>query len=261
MAAAPVADPAKPESVQTPNLKHSHEEAPMSTSSSAVTRLVDRVFPRMPDFYGLINAQCDLICEAMDVFVQFMETGAPELGKRVRTMEKEADDLKARNMEVLSRAFATPMDREDIYRAIVTIDEILNYAKTTVREVDALSVTPDDYMADMARLIRDGSRCLRAGYAKLSSAPADADSDAAAARKAERSTEKLYRAALKELFDAETHIEALRNEDKDPDTEAKAMRYVFEVFKRRELYRHLSNAADRLEHAGGVLHDIVVQIA
>jgi hypothetical protein len=39
------------------------------------------------------------------------------------------------------------------------------------------------------------------------------------------------------------------------------MRYVFEVFKRREVYRHLSNAADRMEHAGGVLHDIVVQIA
>jgi hypothetical protein len=29
----------------------------------------------------------------------------------------------------------------------------------------------------------------------------------------------------------------------------------------REVYRHRSNAADKLEHAGGVLHDIVVQIA
>jgi hypothetical protein len=33
------------------------------------------------------------------------------------------------------------------------------------------------------------------------------------------------------------------------------------MFKRREVYRHMSNAADRLEHAAGVLHDIVVQIA
>jgi uncharacterized protein Yka (UPF0111/DUF47 family) len=228
-------------------------------SNSVVTRLVDRVFPRMPNFYGLINAQCELVCEAMDVFVAFMETGDQAAGERVRAMEKQGDDLKAHNMEILSRAFATPMDREDIYRAIVTIDEILNYAKTTVREVEALNIKPDKYMADMARLLRDGSNALREGYAKLSSHAAAADTDAAAARKAERNTEKVYRAALTELFQAEDHIAALsKRTDK---AEAQAMRYVFEVFKRREVYRHLSNAADRMEHAGGVLHDIVVQIA
>jgi len=190
-----------------------------------------------------------------------METGDAEFGERVRSMEKDGDDLKARNMLVLSRAFATPMDREDIYRAIMTIDEILNYAKTTVREVEALGVEPDEYMADMARLIRDGSRSLRDGYAKLSSSAAEADMDAAAARKAERRTEKVYRAALTELFDADEHIKALSNKSRTDGAEAKAMEYVIEMFKRRELYRHLSNAADRLEHAGGVLHDIVVQIA
>ena len=233
----------------------------MGSSNSAVSRIVDRVFPRMPDFYGLINAQCELVCDAMEVFVQYMETGDPQFGDRVRAMEKDGDELKARNMEVLSRAFATPMDREDIYRAIMTIGEILNYAKTTVREVDALGLQPDAHMADMARLIRDGSQCLRDGYAKLSSSPAEADRDAGAARKAERRTEKVYRAALTELFDADEHIRALGRKDRADDAEANAMAYVIEMFKRRELYRHLSNAADRLEHAGGVLHDIVVQIA
>ena len=228
-------------------------------SNSVVTRLVDRVFPRMPDFYGLINNQCELVCEAMDVFVDFMETGNKAAGERVRAMEKEGDELKAHNMGVLSRAFATPMDREDIYRAIVTIDEILNYAKTTVREVEALEIEPDNYMADMARLLRDGSNALREGYAKLSSKPADADVNAAAARKAERNTEKVYRSALAELFHADEQISALGQ--KADKAEVDAMRYVIEIFKRREVYRHLSNAADRMEHAGGVLHDIVVQIA
>jgi hypothetical protein len=49
----------------------------------------------------------------------------------------------------------------------------------------------------MARLIRDGSRSPPDGYNGLSSAPADADSDAAAARKAERSTVKISLGALK----------------------------------------------------------------
>lgn len=229
------------------------------SSDSVVTRIVDRVFPRMPDFYGLIERQCEQVCKAMDVFVHFMETGDRGLGKRVRTLEKQGDELKARNMEILNRAFATPMDREDIYRAIVTIDEILNYAKTTVREIEALDIKPDAHMAGMARLIRDGSMALRDGYRRLSTAPAEVQGYAAAARKAERSTEKLYRAALAELFRAEGHIEALSNRAQNAEEEA--MRYVIQMFKRREVYRHLSNAADRVEHAASVLHDIAVQIA
>jgi uncharacterized protein Yka (UPF0111/DUF47 family) len=230
-----------------------------SGSNSVITRLVDRVLPRMPDFYGLINVQCDQVCRSMDVFVHFMETGDRKLGVQVRLMEKQGDELKTKNMGILNHAFATPMDREDIYRAIVTIDEILNYAKTTVREVDALGIKPDPRMAEMARLIRDGSAALREGYAKLSSRPMEAEADADIARKAERTTEKLYRKALVELFDAETHIKALSQ--KTENAEAEAMMYVIEVFKRREIYRHLSNAADRLAHAASVLHDIVVQIA
>jgi uncharacterized protein Yka (UPF0111/DUF47 family) len=230
-----------------------------SGSNSVITRLVDRVLPRMPDFYGLINTQCDQVCRSLDLFVKFMETGDPKLGEQVRLMEKEGDELKARNMSILNHAFATPMDREDIYRAIVTIDEILNYAKTTVREVDALGIQPDPHMAEMARLIRDGSVALRQGYAKLSSKPMEAEGDADVARKAERTTEKLYRRALVELFDADSHIEALGR--KTDRAEAEAMMYVIEVFKRREIYRHLSNGADRLAHAASVLHDIVVQIA
>ncbi len=229
------------------------------SSNSIVTKLVDRVFPIMPDFYGLIGAQAEQVCQSLDVFVKFMESGDMEIGNEVRAKEKEGDELKAKHMEILNHAFATPMDREDIYRAIVTIDEILNYAKTTVREIEALDIKPDEHMAEMARLMRDGSMELRDGYKKLSDKPMEAEENAAAARKAERNTEKVYRAALADLFSADHLVEALRQ--KTENAEADAMLYVIETFKRREVYRHLSNGADRLEHAAGVLHDIVVQIA
>ncbi len=229
------------------------------SSNSIVSRLADRVFPRMPDFYGMITEHCDLVSHAMDTFVEFMETGDMAKGDQVRAMEKQGDELKSRQMEILNNAFATPMDREDIFRAIMAIDEILNYAKTTVREVEALAIKPDRYMADMARLLADGSKALASGFAKLSTNPMQAEEYTAAARKAERNTEKVYRAALVELFEADAMVAALHQ--KSEGAEAEAMLYVINMFKRREVYRHMSNAADRLEHAAGVLHDIVVQIA
>lgn len=230
-----------------------------SNSESGIVRLIDRVFPRMPDFYGLINEQCDLAVEAIEALVEFMETGTPEKADRVRELEKRGDDLKARNQLVLDKAFATPLDREDIFRAIVSIDHIINYAKTTVREIDILGLQPDPYMLEMAVLLRGGTESLQRGFAMLSTTPADAEGEARAARKAERNTEKVYRRAIVELFEVDDLARMLG--EKVEGAEARAMMTVIDIFKRREIYRHISNGADRLAHAGDNLHDIVVKIA
>lgn len=228
-------------------------------TASLITRMVDRVFPRMPDFYSLLNEQCDLAVEAMEVLVQFMEKNDKALARQVRALEKRGDELKARNTDILSKSFSTPMDREDIYRAIATIDHIVNYAKTTTREIEVLKVTPNKYMLELAVLLKEGTYALRRGYQKLSENPAQADEDAQSARKAERSSEKVYRRALGDLFSEDHYIAMLEAQD----TEAKvtAISLVLDIFKHREVYRHMSNASDRLARAAEVLHDIVVKIS
>ncbi len=54
--------------------------------------------------------------------------------------------------------------------------------------------------------------------------------------------EKVYREALADLF-------------KDPQD----LNDVMEILKLREIYRHLSNAADRGDQAANVIGDIVVK--
>lgn len=228
-----------------------------SKSDSTVGRLVDRVFPRMPDFYGLVDEQCDMAVQAMESLVEFMETNDSDKAERVAALEHDADKLKARNIDVLNKAFATPMDREDLYRAITSVDHVLNYGKTTVREIQALSIEPDKYMLEMAVFLKVGAEALQQGFGKLSDQPAEAEPDAQAARKAERNTEKAYRSALAELFDVDKYVTEAQGNGVDVDT----LRLVANMFKRREIYRHMSNAADRLARAGDVLHDIVVKIS
>ncbi|MBT5874681.1 MAG: DUF47 domain-containing protein, partial [Candidatus Latescibacteria bacterium] len=88
--------------------------------------------------------------------------------------------------------------------------------------------------------------------------PEAAELEAQAARKAERRAEKVYRRALADLFDEGTYQEQL---DGSPEQSPSAiMHHVIEIFKRREVYRHLSNAADRVAEAGEALHDIVVKL-
>jgi len=144
-----------------------------------------------------------------------------------------------RNIHTLNEAFSTPIDREDIYRAITDLDEIVNYCKSTVNEMDILGLAPDHFTLEMAKLLKEGVDVLANGFSKLGINPASAAVDADAARKAERKVEKLYRKALADLFQGDDFIH---------------------MFKRREIYRHLANAADRMAHCANTLHDIVVKI-
>ena len=228
-------------------------------AENVIGRFVDRVFPRMPNFYGLMNDQCDLLVLAMEKFVEYMRTGDAETGDEIAgVMEKEGDKLKRRNLKVLNEAFATPMDREEIYRAIEGIDHVLNYAKTTVREMEALDVDPDEHTLEMAIHLKEGAEALQGGFRKIATAPAQAEAYTQTARKSERQIEKCYRRALAELFRAEAQHAKLR--EQGGGTGSEALRCMTEIMKRREIYRHLSNGGDRLAHAGQTLHDIVVKI-
>lgn len=63
------------------------------------------------------------------------------------------------------------------------------------------------------------------------------------AKKLENRAEGLYREALAELFQ-----------------QPKTLDDVMLMLKRREVYRHLSNAADRGDEAGNIISDIVVKM-
>lgn len=216
----------------------------MNVASSAehkslLARLFERFFPRMPDFFLLLHEQSRQVEHTVGLLVKFMENGAPEVGEQIKQDEHDADKVKVHNIHTLNEAFSTPMDREDIYRAITHLDEIVNYCKDTVSEMDALDLQPDAFTLEMAQHLHAGTVSLLNGFARLGKQPAEAALDADLARRAERKVEKLYRKALADLFQGDDYIH---------------------MFKRREIYRHLTNAAERMAHCANTLHDIVVKM-
>ena len=212
---------------------------PSEANKPIFRRLYERVFPTVADFFGMLGEQSANAAETTRLLVEFMETGDVAISQRVRADEHEADRVKASNLGVLSEAFSTPIDREDIHAAIMTLDDIVNYCKSTVVEMDVLGLQPDKHSLEMAMHLREGTEALARGFGRLGSDPAAAGGDAAAARKAERTVEKAYRRAIAELFQGDDYLH---------------------MFKRRETYRHLSNAADRVSDAAAALDNIVVKL-
>lgn len=208
-------------------------------SPSLFRRLIERVFPKIPDFFAMLTLQCRHVAQTAGLLVEFMETAAPDIGRQIRKDEHEADRVKIHNLHALNEAFSTPIDREDLYRAIMDLDEVVNYCKTTVSEMEVLQLDPDKHCLEMAMHIKLGTDALLQGFTRLAREPAQAAADADIARKAERRVEKAYRRAIADLFQGDDYIH---------------------MFKRREIYRHLSNAADRMAHCANTLHDIVVKM-
>jgi hypothetical protein len=207
--------------------------------TSLLARVFERFFPRTPNFFQLLAEQSRQVEHTVGLLVLFMEHGDAAIGERIREDEHAADKVKVKNIHTLNEAFSTPIDREDIYRAITTLDEVINYCKDTVSEMDALGLRPDAVTLEMARLLHEGVVALMKGFETLGHHPAKAAEDANAARKAERKVEKLYRRALAQLFQGADYIH---------------------MFKRREIYRHLTNGAERMAACANTLHDIVVKM-
>lgn len=206
---------------------------------SIMHRVLDRIFPKAPDFFTLLAEQATQVSHTVDLLVDFMGTNDPEIGKQIRKDEHAADTVKASNLHTLNEAFATDIDREDIYRSITDLDEIVNYCKDCVNEMEALQIASDRYTYELAATLREGCQTLAAGFAKLGTHPIEAAIDADRARKFGRQMEKLYRKGLADLFQGDDYLN---------------------MMKRREIYQHLDRAGGRLEHCANTLHDIVVKI-
>lgn len=204
-----------------------------------------RIFKRRPDrFLQLLIQQAEFAVQGMEALYDYMETPSKEGADEVTRLEKEADEVRRILIDELNRTFVTPMDREDIHALSRAIDDVLDYAYTTVGEMAILEVQPNDYLKRIVSLLVDATREIHLGVLRLDDHPGVAEDHAVRAKALENRVEWVYREAVADLF----HI------PKDVD-------HVVEMLKLREIYRHLSNAADRGDEAANVLSDIVVKMS
>ena len=218
-------------------------------------RLWQLLLPPMPDFYGMLEAQADNLRTTVAALVDYLQIRDTVPASHVQNLVAAGHALRNRNLDVLYSSFITPIDREDIYSLVMAIDHILDYLKNTVREVEVLQVEPDAWMQRMTAELADGAASL--GLARFRADQTVAVRQTVQTREAERRIEDLYRDALENMFQGEEYLKL--TEGSEPPSVRACLDFVVTRIKRREVYRHLSNAADRLARAGEALRDISVK--
>jgi len=201
---------------------------------------------RQNKFIQLIHSQAALTMEGMEALKTYMENQDRGAATLLARKEKEADEARRILIDELNRTFVTPFDREDIFALSRTIDDVIDYANTTVEEMEILKVEPTPYMQRMASLLKDAAYELLMAVERLEEHIGVAGEHAQRAKALENRVESIYREALAASFSEAT---------------GSSSDAIVKLLKRREVYRHLSNAADRGDEAANVIADIVVKAA
>ncbi len=198
---------------------------------------------RSTNFLQQLAQQADKTREGLEALENYFRSMDPALARRVEQIEKEADELRRILIDDLNRSFVTPIDREDLYALSRTIDDVLDYGYSTIDEMVMFGVQPTELMGKMVTILREAAEELHLGVLQLRDRPQVALAHATRAKKLENRAESLYREAIVELFQ-----------------QPKTVEDVMWMLKKREIYRHLSNAADRGDEAANIISDIVVKM-
>ncbi len=194
-------------------------------------------------FFELLNEQSKKSLQGMEALQSFMEGSDEVTALEVERLEHEADEVRRILIDKLNRSFVTPIDREDIFALSRAIDDILDYGYSTVDEMVTFNVKPTAHLRGMVAILREATNEIYLAVLQLGKQRQDILAHTSRAKKLENRAEVLYRKSLSELF-------------KDADE----VYEVLNILKMREIYRHLSNAADRVDEAANVLSDIAVKI-
>jgi len=199
--------------------------------------------PRKDKFVQLLIEQAEITLQGMDALESYMKKRSEKHAISVRQAEKDADEVRRILIDELNRTFVTPIDREDLFALSRAIDDVMDYAYATVGEMEVLDVEPNDYLRRLVSLLQDAAEEIHLAMLRLKENPGVAAEHASRAKALENRVEQVYREAVADLFSGPDDIQ-----------------HVMEMLKLRELYRHLSNCADRGDAAANVIHDIVVKI-
>ena len=198
---------------------------------------------RQTSILSLIVRQAELTLRGLEQLKEYMASKDLLRAADITQTEKEADEARRILIDELNRTFITPFDREDIFTLSRTIDDMLDYAYSTVTEMEVLKVNPTQHMLRIVSLLRDAAFEIHLATLRLKDHPRVASEHAQRAKALENRVETVYREALAELFNGPEDVQ-----------------HVVKMLKKREVYRHLSNAADRGDEAANAIADIVVKM-
>jgi predicted phosphate transport protein (TIGR00153 family) len=202
--------------------------------------------PREQKFIDLFEESAKNIIKASQALKemidswQFIDSRVAEITE----LEHEGDTIAHQVISLLHRTFVTPFDREDIALLAHTMDDIIDFVHAAADSMFIYKITsPTQRARELADIILLGANEVEKAVSGLrrKSEFKNILERCVEINRLENMADRVYRAAIGELFDNTTNIA--------------------DIIKWREIYEHLESATDRCEDVADVLEGVALKNA
>lgn len=196
--------------------------------------------PKEQDYFRLFSDLAANLDAAAQLLVEFMNGGDQEsVAAAILEHEHVGDKIVHDVVRRLSKSFITPIDREDIYALVATVDDVLDDIEAAANAMILYRAgEPTPQAKAQADVIGKATAVLRICMDSLAK-PKDLDQHIIAVNSLENDGDRIFREATARLFDG----------NMDP----------IEVIKWKDIYELLEAAIDECEHVANVIESIVLK--
>ena len=160
---------------------------------------------------------------------------------KIKELEVKGDNITHEFFTTLSQTFITPLDREDLSRLTVTLDQILDRVDGAADRFILFKIKkPMPYMLELANILQLSSKEIHGALIKLHTSKKNGDliEHIRKIKKYEREADHIYRKAIAELFEINDAVHILKN---------------------YEIYQNLESSIDRCMDVADIVEDIVLK--
>lgn len=203
-----------------------------------------RFLPREESFFDEFEKHANKTVEGCRIFVEMAQGKIPttEACPRIKVIESECDQITHNVVARLHKTFITPIDRNDIFRLISKMDDVIDFVEAAALRIALYEVEGfNKELGDMARVLLQGTERLAEAVAGLRNLkhPQVILEKCVEMNRLENEADVQLRGAIAKLF----------REQKDPIL----------VIKWKEIYELLETATDRCEDVANVIEGVVLE--
>ncbi len=204
-----------------------------------------RFLPREESFFDEFEKHAAKTVEGCKAFLEMADgsTDCKTVSPRIKTIESECDHITHGVVARLHKTFITPLDRNDIFRLISKMDDVMDFVEAAAQRMLVYDIhEPTAELAGLARSLLHGAQRLMealSGMRNLKN-PELILEKCVEINRLENEADEQLRVAIAKLF---------RESSKDP---------VF-VIKWKEIYELVETATDRCEDVANIIEGVVLE--
>jgi predicted phosphate transport protein (TIGR00153 family) len=200
--------------------------------------------PKEIGFFDLFDKHASLIVQSIDVFLSIwtMDQSIESAVAKIDLLEQEADLITHQTVEFLHKTFITPIDRDEIFRLISRMDDVIDNIKAAADCLIIYKITSILPPAKgLVKILADSVRELQVAVKGLRRMDNEASIHKTYANinRLKNESDLILRNALGRLFEEESDTRTL--------------------IKWKEIYEHLEKAIDRCEDASNIIEGVILE--